>query len=69
MKCINYKLKTKLLDIMVSTIVKYFTLVIGTTTTHRIRITIKNKDVEDFNETEKETFLEAVCNSFTSYNS
>ena len=52
---------------MVSTVVKYFTFVVGTTTKHRIRITIKNKDVKDFNEAEKETFLEAVRNSFTCY--
>ena len=53
--------------IMVFTVIIYFTFVVGTTTTHRIRITIKNKDVKDFNEAEKETFLKAVRNSFTYY--
>ena len=53
---------------MVSTVVKYFTFVVETTTTHRIRITVINKDVIDLNEAEKEMFLEAVRNNFT-YNS
>ena len=65
MKCIKLDLSNW--SITVSTTVKYFTLVVGTTTTHGIRITITNKDLEDFNKAEKETFLKAVCNRFTCY--